>query len=152
MREYFAGTIPVMRERKILFQEGAGQASELELDALQVIELLKPGDKLWLMMGATNAEVAFRAFNHGVEVHQISYSRALPIVKGLREQTENMEEDSGEQRRGKISAQDVQYLAQNHSRLFYAVHGRQSEVLQITAAWDRLARDMETRKTYANRV
>lgn len=61
---YFAAYVPIMIEGTFLQVRDNidEQTKALELDVLGLINLLKPGDELYLMMGSTNAAVAPRGF------------------------------------------------------------------------------------------
>lgn len=136
---YYAAYVPVMKEIAVF----CGEESQ-ELDALGLLSLMRPNDELWLMMGSTNADVALGAFRRGVILHQLSYARAKSALSVL------SSGNGGE--RIKISAQDVRELALARSEVFYSMHARQGEVLEIMTAWDEVDQAMEARKAYANRL
>ena len=142
--QYFASYIPITREVAVK-TSGGKEPEVLELDAFGLMKILKSGDSLWLMMGSTNAAVAFGAFRRGVEVHQISYLRASSKLK-LQQHDEG--DNSG--KKHKLTADDVFVLASGHPDLFYSVTSAQSEVLEIIANGNEFFDAMEVRKAYAN--
>ena len=82
--QYFASTIPVMREATLLQRSGARKPKRIKVEAPEFVGSLEPGDELWLGMGSTNAAVTVGAHRRGATVHQVSHARALPHVIALR--------------------------------------------------------------------
>ena len=142
---HFASTVPVMREANILIAE-EGDPKEIKVEAPAFVPTLGPDDELWLMMGSTNAAVALGAFRQGVDVHQLSYARALPYVRAARNRT------SDEDAKVKISAEDVYALANAHPDIFYPMYPGQGEVLDVISAWQQTMDAMKAREAYANLV
>jgi len=149
---YAASTVPIMRENTVLrWDPGSGEEPKsMELDAFGMRVSLQPEDHLWLMMGATNAAVASGLFRQGVIVHQLSNSRAMPVVRASHNGTS--EKGAANGARIKISAADVFGVASTNPDLFYPVHEKQAEILGIMSSWNQVTDSMETRKAYANLV
>ena len=150
---YFASTIPIMRDTSVLRRNPNSNKDPktMKLDgAFALISYLEPKDHLWLMMGSTNAAVAVGAFRRGVTVHQLSHSRAMPLVKASRNGNSPDETQNGA--KIKISAADVLSVASKNPDLFYPIHTKQAEVLEIIAAWNQVTDAMKTRQASANLV
>lgn len=142
MQHFVATYIPISKEGTIVKIGEAGKTINMELDAFGLIDLLKPGDDLWCLMGSTNAAVTAGAFRRGIRVHQLSYQRALAVLHG--------QNGKNNGKKAKISEEDVNLIREVSPEIFYALTPAQAEVLEISAALQDLLEAMEVRESYAN--
>lgn len=147
--QYFASYVPIVTGATVLAVDDKGKTRRLdEVDAFGLKTVMKPGDELWLMMGSTNAIVAVAAFKRGIVVRQISHPRALSALNGQRAEGSNGEND----RKHKLSAEDIRLISQTHPEFFYTMTASQQEVLEITAAWLSFSGAMDVRQRYGSTV
>lgn len=145
--KYFTSYVPIMKPATILHSENGEEPKKNdEVDTLEFVNSINPGDELWLAMGSTNASVALGAQERGARVFQLSFTRAKPYLGGDTE-----EESEGTRRKTKIKPEDVWRLSREAPGIFYPTNTLQSEVLAVISAWQELLADMEARKAYANR-
>lgn len=141
LTQHWASTIPFMKEATILADRGKGP-KEITIDPLEFVFSLGPDDTLWIMMGSTNAAVVLGAWRKGATVHQLSPVRMINAL--------NLTSEEGKKTRP--TPLIVQRVAISHPEAFYPMYPGQTEILQISSAWQALSDAMEARKAYANLV
>jgi len=148
--DYCGSYVPLIRESEVLRSVDSGRKpttiNKLS-SAFDLKAMLKPGDRLWLMMGSTNASVALAAFRMDVEVHQLSLPRLSSWLNRVKTEEEGERAGKG---RLKVKPEHVLAASQEAPDLFYPMTPAQAEVLEIMAAWQRLDDAMESRKAAAN--
>lgn len=159
--QYFAGTVPLVKEASVLYRAGGKRARPLKaMDGFALVLLINEGDELYLMMGSTNTVVALGAMRRGAKVFQLSYARASAYLaqNGPTQKTTSDEEmkeitgDGGQDSKTKISSFDVHRIAMFAPEFFYPLQSKDAEALEISRAWGRLSAAMEDRKARINRM